>query len=140
MLDGNAGRSFGSIDRFVSAFFGVHLLRGDGDEYSSDRLKNRGHGRFELFFFPGWRKVCFRSGRWKIHCCLDHFRRKITDELRCRSDSVGKERQLLHLAVAAASEKLVGFYPRIDVAEARPRVPSFYALELPRAVEGSLLK
>ena len=38
----------------------------------------------------------------------------------------------------AASEKLVASYPRMDVAEARPRVPSFYALELPRAIQGSL--
>ncbi len=33
---------------------------------------------------------------------------------------------------------LIASYPRMDVAEARPRVPSFYALELPRAVEGRL--
>ena len=44
----------------------------------------------------------------------------------------------LHLAVAAARDRLVASYPRMDVAEARPRVPCFYALELPRAVEGSL--
>jgi len=40
--------------------------------------------------------------------------------------------------VAAASAKLVVSYPRMDVAEARPRVPSFYALELPRAIQGGL--
>jgi RecB family exonuclease len=51
---------------------------------------------------------------------------------------VDQERVRLHLAVAAANEKLVVSYPRMDVAEARPRVPSFYALELPRAIQGSL--
>ena len=44
----------------------------------------------------------------------------------------------MRLAVAAARERLIASYPRMDVAEARPRVPSFYALELPRAVEGRL--
>ncbi len=44
----------------------------------------------------------------------------------------------LRLALAAARDRLVASYPRMDVAEARPRVPSFYALELPRAVQGSL--
>jgi len=55
-----------------------------------------------------------------------------------RHHRVDQERVRLHLAVAAASEKLVVSYPRMDVAEARPRVPSFYALELPRAIQGSL--
>ena len=36
------------------------------------------------------------------------------------------------------SELIRFSYPRMDVAEARPRVPSFYALELPRAIEGGL--
>ena len=42
--------------------------------------------------------------------------------------------------MAAASERFIASYPRMDAAEARPRVPSFYALELPRALEGALPK
>src|SRR5262249_1001645 len=49
-------------------------------------------------------------------------------------------RDRLRLAVAAARDRFIASYPRMDVAEARPRVPSFYALELPRALEGSLPK
>ena len=51
-----------------------------------------------------------------------------------------EEREKLHLAVAAASERFIASYPRMDAAEARARVPSFYALELPRALEGALPK
>jgi ATP-dependent helicase/nuclease subunit B len=42
--------------------------------------------------------------------------------------------------VAAASERFIASYPRMDAAEARARVPSFYALELPRALQGALPK
>jgi CRISPR/Cas system-associated exonuclease Cas4 (RecB family) len=51
---------------------------------------------------------------------------------------VDQERVLLRLGVGAAGDRLIVSYPRMDVAEARPRVPSFYALELPRAIQGSL--
>jgi CRISPR/Cas system-associated exonuclease Cas4 (RecB family) len=44
----------------------------------------------------------------------------------------------LRLAAAAAEERLIVSYPRMEVAEARPRVPSFYALELPRALSGAI--
>ena len=48
------------------------------------------------------------------------------------------ERTALRLAVGAARERAVLSYPRLDVDGARPRVPSFYALEALRAAEGVL--
>ncbi len=42
------------------------------------------------------------------------------------------------MAVGAARDRLIASYPRMEVAEARPRVPSFYALELPRALYGAV--
>ena len=48
------------------------------------------------------------------------------------------ERLALRLAVGAASRRVVASYPRLDVEQARPRTPSFYALELLRAAEGVL--
>ncbi|HLK18775.1 MAG TPA: PD-(D/E)XK nuclease family protein, partial [Bryobacteraceae bacterium] len=48
------------------------------------------------------------------------------------------ERMLLHSAAAAAVKNLVVSYPRMDVMQSRPRVPSFYALEVLRAAEGRL--
>ena len=48
------------------------------------------------------------------------------------------ERLLLRLAVGAPTERLWLSYPRIDVAESRPRVPSFYALDVMRAITGRI--
>src|SRR5262249_56625975 len=47
-----------------------------------------------------------------------------------------RERLQLQLAVGAARRRLCLSYPRIEVAEARPRVPSFYGLDIERAVSG----
>ena len=51
---------------------------------------------------------------------------------------MARERLMLHTAAAAAGRKLVVSYPRMDAVEARPRVPSFYAMEVLRAAEGRL--
>ena len=48
------------------------------------------------------------------------------------------ERLLLRLAVGAPTERLWLSYPRIDIAESRPRVPSFYALDVMRAITGRI--
>ena len=48
------------------------------------------------------------------------------------------ERLLLRLAVGAPTERLWLSYPRIDIAESRPRVPSFYALDVVRAISGKI--
>jgi hypothetical protein len=46
------------------------------------------------------------------------------------------ERLLLKVAIGAATERLYLSYPRLDVAETRARVPSFYALDVMRAITG----
>src|SRR5439155_1040824 len=46
------------------------------------------------------------------------------------------ERLLLKIAIGAACERLYLSYPRLDVAETRARVPSFYALDVMRAITG----
>jgi ATP-dependent helicase/nuclease subunit B len=53
-------------------------------------------------------------------------------------DRVEEERLALRLAVGAARRRLVLSYPRLDVEQSRPRVPSFYGLEVLRAAEGAL--
>jgi ATP-dependent helicase/nuclease subunit B len=55
-----------------------------------------------------------------------------------RADRSARERLLLHLAVGAATERLYLSYPRLDVAESRVRVPSFYALDAVRGVTGRI--
>jgi hypothetical protein len=55
-----------------------------------------------------------------------------------QEDRAELERLLLRLAVGAATERLYVSFPRIETAEARQRVPSFYALEVMRAVTGKI--
>jgi RecB family exonuclease len=45
---------------------------------------------------------------------------------------------MLRLAVGAATSRLWLSYPRLDVSGARPRVPSFYMLDVMRAVTGRI--
>lgn len=93
---------------------------------------------FAVVFLPGLAEGMFPQKALEDPLLLDAFRTAADANLLLRRHRVDRERVRLHLAVAAASEKLVVSYPRMDVAEARPRVPSFYALELPRAIQGSL--
>jgi CRISPR/Cas system-associated exonuclease Cas4 (RecB family) len=69
---------------------------------------------------------------------LDDLRRPLDAMLPTQPARLADERLLLQLAVGAASERLYVSYPRIDLAESRARVPSFYALDLMRAATGRL--
>ena len=51
-------------------------------------------------------------------------------------DRAAQERLLLRLAVGAAARRLHLSYSRLELGESRPRVPSFYALDLERARTG----
>ncbi len=93
---------------------------------------------FGVVFLPGLAEGLFPQRMLEDPLLLDELRESISADLPLRKQRVADERMRLHLAVAAARDRLVVSYPRMEVAEARPRVPSFYALELPRAVEGSL--
>ena len=55
-----------------------------------------------------------------------------------QEDRARIERLLLRLAVGAPSERLWLSYPRLEVGESRPRVPSFYALDIMRAITDRL--
>jgi RecB family exonuclease len=93
---------------------------------------------FAVVFLPGLAEGLFPQKALEDPLLLDAFRTAADANLVLRHHRVDQERVRLHLAVAAASEKLIVSYPRMDVAEARPRVPSFYALELARAIQGGL--
>src|SRR5260370_22907903 len=58
--------------------------------------------------------------------------------LMLQDERVVRERMLLRSAVAVAARRLIFSYPRVDVAQSRPRVPSLYALEILRAAMGRL--
>jgi hypothetical protein len=55
-----------------------------------------------------------------------------------QDDRAKTERLLLRLAVGAATERLWLSYPRLDLSGARPRVPSFYVLDVLRAITGHI--
>ena len=93
---------------------------------------------FDIAFLPGLAEGLFPRRALEDPLLLDVHRAKLTAKLDMQSDRVARERMLLRSAAAAASKYLVVSYPRMDVAQARARVPSFYALEVVRAAEGRL--
>ncbi|HEY6344738.1 MAG TPA: PD-(D/E)XK nuclease family protein [Bryobacteraceae bacterium] len=95
---------------------------------------------FPVVFLPGLAEGLFPQRVFEDPLLLDEARRELGHGLALRHDRNSDERERLLLALAAARDRFIASYPRMDVAEARPRVPSFYALELPRALEGALPK
>lgn len=92
---------------------------------------------FSVVFLPGLAEGIFPKRAAEDPLLLDVHRAKLKAGLATKDQRVADERELLRIA-AAAGKRLVFSYPRIDVGQARPRVPSFYALEIMRAGEGRL--
>ena len=92
---------------------------------------------FEVVFLPGLAEGLFPRKVFEDAILLDDYRKDL-EGLAVQDERVRRERMLLHIAAGAAASKLIFSYPRIDVAQSRPRVPSFYALEIVRAARGRL--
>jgi len=94
---------------------------------------------FEVVFVPGLAEKLFPRKVVEDPILLDAERRQLdTTDLKTQKDRVSEERLALRLALGAASSRVYLSYPRIDIQQARPRVPSFYGLEALRAAEGTL--
>jgi ATP-dependent helicase/nuclease subunit B len=94
---------------------------------------------FDVVFVPGLAEKLFPRKVVEDPVLLDEQRRQLGESvLITQPGRVEAERVALKLAVGAASTRVHLSYPRIDVQQARPRVPSFYGLEALRAAEGSL--
>jgi len=93
---------------------------------------------FDIVFVPGLAEGLFPRRALEDPLLTDEHRREVSPQLDTQDQRVARERMLLRTAAAAASKQLVVSYPRMDVTQARPRVPSFYALEVVRAGEGRL--
>lgn len=91
---------------------------------------------FAVVFLPGLAEGIFPRRVSEDPLLLDDYR--ATLHLHQSEQLVERERLLLHTAAAAAGDRLVVSYPRMDVAQSRPRVPSFYAIEVLKAAEGRL--
>ena len=91
---------------------------------------------FDVVLLPGLAEGLFPRRSFEDPLLLDEHRVKLAAGLPTQADRGAAERMLLRSAAAAASQSLVVSYPRMDVTQARARVPSFYALEVVRAAEG----
>ena len=93
---------------------------------------------FRAVFVPGLAERLFPQKPREDALLLDRLRADVSPSLPTQHRRLAAERLLLQLAAGAASEQLYVSYPRIELAEARARVPSFYALDVIRAATGSV--
>lgn len=93
---------------------------------------------FDVIFLPGLAEGLFPRRALEDPLLLDQHRLSLASRLDTQPARIARERMLLRTAAAAARKTLVVSYPRMDVPQARARVPSFYALEVVRAAEGRL--
>lgn len=93
---------------------------------------------FRVVFVPGLAERIFPQKLREDPLLLDQTRRALEGTLPQRDRRASDERLQLQLAIGAATERLYLSYPRLDVNESRPRVPSFYALDVTRALTGRI--
>lgn len=121
----------------LSAMVRVPKSAPAGKLYVASTREARGLS-FDVVFVPGLVERVFPKKVTEDPIALDASRAEISPELATRSERVEQERLALRLAIGAAEQRLVLSYPRLDAERGRPRVPSFYALEVLRAIEGEL--
>ena len=108
-----------------------------GSVYVAPTEAARGQ-EFERVFVPGLAEKLFPKKIGEEPILLDAVRERLACGLATQHERLEDERLALRLAVGAARGAVVLSFPRLDVDGARPRVPSFYALEALRAAEGEL--
>lgn len=91
---------------------------------------------FDAVFVPGLAERMFPQKLVEDPLLPDRVRAPLG--LPTRETRLGDERLALRIAIGAATQQCVLSYPRIDLFEGRPRVPSFYGLEVLAAAEGRL--
>jgi ATP-dependent helicase/nuclease subunit B len=91
---------------------------------------------FRVVFVPGLAERMFPQRIREDALLLDHRREGLGDSLVRQPSRAADERLQLMLAAGAARERLYVSYPRLELNESRPRVPSFYVLDIVRAIEG----
>ncbi|MGE3276556.1 MAG: PD-(D/E)XK nuclease family protein [Vicinamibacterales bacterium] len=94
--------------------------------------------RFRVVFVPGLAERIFPQRLREDPLLLDERRRRLDAGLTTADDRAEAERLQLRLAVGAASERAYLSYPRLELRESRPRVPSFYVLDALRATTGAI--
>jgi ATP-dependent helicase/nuclease subunit B len=93
---------------------------------------------FDVVIVPGLAERVFPQKLIEDPILPDAVRADLGTALRRNEDRISAERLALRIAAGAAERRVMFSYPRIDIDQGRPRVPSFYALEILRAAEGRL--
>src|SRR5262249_45085545 len=93
---------------------------------------------FDVVFLPGLAEDIFPKKAFEDPLLLDSQRRVVSPDLAVQNIRIARERLLLHVAAGAAQSKLWISYPRMDLAQGRQRSPSFYALDILRAMTGRI--
>jgi hypothetical protein len=94
--------------------------------------------RFRVVFVPGLAERVFPQRLREDALLLDARRAELAAPLPMVETRADDERLQLRLAVGAATDRLYLSYPRLELAESRPRVPSFYVLDVLRATTGAI--
>jgi RecB family exonuclease len=93
---------------------------------------------FDVVFVPGLGEDIFPRKHFEDPLLLDEQRSEISPYLLTQNARVRRERMLLHLAASAARSRIWISYPRMDLNQGRARGPSFYALDVIRAITGTI--
>jgi ATP-dependent helicase/nuclease subunit B len=93
---------------------------------------------FDSVFVPGVAEKMFPRKIIEEPILRDAARQQVGHELATNQKRLENERVALALAVGAAERRICFSYPRLQLDQGRPRVPSFYALEIMRSAEGRL--
>ena len=93
---------------------------------------------FRVVFVPGLAERMFPQRIREDALLPDGRRDSIDPALATQARRASDERLQLTLAVGAAAERLYVSYPRVELNESRQRVPSFYVLDIARAIEGHI--
>ena len=91
---------------------------------------------FRVVFVPGLAERVVPQRPREDPLLLDEGRRSLDAALVGQDERSRAERLLLKIAIGAANQRLYLSSPRLDVSETRARVPSFYALDVVRAITG----
>jgi ATP-dependent helicase/nuclease subunit B len=93
---------------------------------------------FDIVFLPGLGEDIFPKKTLEDPLLLDVQRTQLSPALPTRDVRFRRERMLLHHAAGAARSRLCISYPRMDLGQGRARSPSFYALDVLRAISGEI--
>ncbi|MEP7117823.1 MAG: PD-(D/E)XK nuclease family protein, partial [Acidobacteriota bacterium] len=94
--------------------------------------------QFRVVFVPGLAERIFPQRLREDALLVDARRAALGADLPRADARADDERLQLRLAVGAAAARVHLSYPRLELAESRPRVPSFYVLDVMRATTGAI--